>query len=514
MAALMSSEMDRTEQVVKFIHEAKAMGIEVLPPDVNESNMFFTVVGPNIRFGLGAVKGVGESAIESVLEARRRIGRYKSLLQFCEEVDLRACNKKVLEALIKSGSFDFLGTTRRALFEQLESTADSAQRTKDEKERGQHSLFGVAQTLLSVPAVKAQTGVSVLHEWPEEEKLRYEKETLGFYVSGHPLNRYADELKLFAGANTDTLHRFVDQTVNIGGIVSQMKKSKIKKGPNEGKMMAKFVLDDQYGSVDVVVFSDLYAKYAKWLDNGVAVLLTAAVKDTGGQVGGRSASLQSAEQSAQRIDDEYGGHPEDRAARISAYEVTEDDLDRDPKEVEREKYGADVDKYTPSLFGPAGDAPADVVLSREDCEGLVPSEEDAFNEAAASIEQQPEPRFAAHAAAFTESPITPELNALEIVPLDGIRDKKVKEITLEVRYADMDEDRIKKIREIFEDHAGDIPVSVTIVDLPPDVANGAVRMRINQHFRVQPGPALTAALEAARVRPQYIFDMRSNNHAA
>src|SRR5437764_7629220 len=142
MAALMSSEMDRTEAVVKFIHEAKSMGIEVLPPDVNESNMFFTVVGPNIRFGLGAVKGVGESAVESILEARRRIGRFSSLLQFCEEVDLRACNKKVLEALIKSGSFDFIGETRRALAERLESTADSAQRTKDEKERGQSSLFG------------------------------------------------------------------------------------------------------------------------------------------------------------------------------------------------------------------------------------------------------------------------------------------------------------------------------------------------------------------------------------
>jgi len=144
--------------------------------------MFFTVVGPNIRFGLGAVKGVGESAIESVLQARRRIGRYMSLLQFCEEVDLRACNKKALEALIKSGSFDFLGGTRKAIFEQLESAADSAQRTKDEKERGQVSLFGVAQTLLSVPpSAAAQTRVSVLQaEWPEEEKLRYEKETLGF----------------------------------------------------------------------------------------------------------------------------------------------------------------------------------------------------------------------------------------------------------------------------------------------------------------------------------------------
>src|SRR6185295_2868560 len=135
-------------------------------------------------------------------------------------------------------------------------------------------------------------------EWPDEEMLRFEKETLGFYVSGHPLNKYSEELRMFSSANTESLYQFVDETVNIGGIVSQMKRSKIKKGPNEGKLMAKFILDDQFGSVDVVVFSDLYSKYAKWLDYVVAVMLTAAVKDTGGQVTGRSASLQSAEQNA------------------------------------------------------------------------------------------------------------------------------------------------------------------------------------------------------------------------
>src|SRR5439155_18101308 len=132
----------------------------------------------------------------------------------------------------------------------------------------------------------AEGGVRRGAEWPEEEKLRHEKETLGFYITGHPLNKFADELQLFANATTETLHQHIDEVVNIGGIVSQLKKSKIKKGPNEGKLMAKFVLDDQFGSVDVVVFSDLYAKYAKWLDNGVVVLLIASVKDTCGvQVG-------------------------------------------------------------------------------------------------------------------------------------------------------------------------------------------------------------------------------------
>jgi len=475
MAALMSSEMDKTDSVVKFIHEAKSMGIEVLPPDVNESNMFFTVVGPNIRFGLGAVKGVGSKAIETVLEARRRVGRFTSLLQFCEEIDLSACNKKVLEALIKSGSFDFIGDTRKALFEDIDSAAESAQRTKDDANNGQNSFFGMfAQSAPQAAPVKRLSIV----EWPNEEKLQNEKETLGFYVSGHPLNKYASELKLFANANTETLYKFVDETVNIGGIVSQMKKSKIKKGPNEGKLMAKFILDDQFGSVEVVVFSDLYAKYTKWLDNGVPVLVTAMVKDTGGMNAGRSASLQSAEQAAQHIDDEYGGHPEARA-RISAYEVRIEDAedDRDPKEIEREKYGD-----TSNNLALPGLSVAPVVVEEEST-------------------------FAAQAATFHEAPITPELNALEIVPLDGIRDKKVKEIALEVPYTRMSEETVKRIREIVEENAGEIPLSVTIVDLPEALAaeRGEVRLKIPQHFRVQPGPALSESLQRVHANPKYVF---------
>jgi hypothetical protein len=422
----------------------------------------------------------------------------------------------VIEALIKSGSFDFLGRTRRDLFESLENTADSAQRAREEKERGQSNLFGMMSGA-QLPAATAADGsrgrLPSLPEWPDDEKLRYEKETLGFYITGHPLNKYTEELKLFAGATTETLHQHVDEIVNIGGIVSQIKRSKIKKGPNEGKLMAKFVLDDQYGSVDVVVFSDLYAKYVKWLDNGVAVLLTASVKDTGGVQGGRSAALQSAEQNAQRADDEYG--------RISAYDVTEDDLaenDRDPKEIEKEKYGADVDKYTPSLFG-GGQAPSPVKTDHERAvEGSAPplrvveAEADDFNEAVSQIDGSEPATFAAHAAAFHEAPIVPELNALEIVPLEGIRDKKVKEIALEVRYEDMTDDRVRRIREIVEDNKGEVPLSIMITDLPQSLGKSEVKLRVSQIFRVQPGPALQAALSGVPVKAQYIFERSS--HAA
>jgi hypothetical protein len=247
--------------------------------------------------------------------------------------------------------------------------------------------------------------------------------------------------------------------------------------------MAKFVLDDQYGSVDVVVFSDLYAKYARWLENGVAVLLTATVKDTGGIQAGRSAALQSAEQNAHRIDDEY--------ARISAYEIRDDDDvedDRDPKEIEREKYGDGKDNL--NLFGGAP-APSPVTAAAGGGAPLSLVEGDI--------------EFAAHASEFHETPITPELNALEIIPLDGIRDKKVKEIALEVPYTRMTEDAVKRIREIFEDHAGEIPVSVTLVDVPATLGNSEVRLKLNQHFRVQPGPALNSALQQVHATPRYVF---------
>jgi DNA polymerase-3 subunit alpha len=518
MAAVLSSEMDKTDNVVKFIHECDAMGIRLLPPDVNESNFSFTVVGENIRFGLGAVKGLGEGAIESILKARQELGRFTSLDSFCENVDLRACNKKVLEALIKSGSFDSFGRTRKALFDQLEGSMTQAQKRKEEKEVGQNSLFGMfgggAPKAEPAPATRAD-GSSVA-EWPEEEKLAFEKETLGFYITGHPLNRYKEDLARFAKASTATLAQHVDEVVDIGGIVGQLKKSKIKKGPNEGKLMAKFVLDDQHGSVDVVVFSDLFQKVARWLENGVPILLTAAVKDTGGVPAGRSASLASAEQQAQFLHDEYGGHPEEgfhtagfvartpRAPEASEAEKSEDEL-------ERERIGVDVAKVNLGLFG--GGAPLD---DDEDNGGAgVRTDTELREEAAAAgarahladgeIADLPAPEMA------PDLPITPELNALELVPLDGIRDRKVKELCVEIAYRDAGEETVKRIREIVEKFPGDIPLSVALRDVPKELeaqtanGSGTIKLRLNPHFRVQPGPDLRAAVEGLKGELLYLF---------
>ena len=195
-----------------------------------------------------------------------------------------------------------------------------------------------------------------------------------------------------------------------------------------------------------------------------------------------------------------GGPP---PARISAYEVRLDDGaeedERDPKELELEKYGDRADNY--NLFGGGPPAP-------------VPDEE-AFNVAIAELAEEAvvpdvvKETFATHAASFAETPVVPELNALEIVPLEGIREKKVKEIALIVSYALMSDNTVKKIREVFEDHAGEIPVSVTITGLPADVEATSerkeLRLRINHHFRVQPGPALTVALARLQVDTRYVF---------
>jgi DNA polymerase III subunit alpha len=505
MAAVLTSEMDKTDNVVKFIHEAEAMGIKLLPPDVNESNFSFTVVGQNIRFGLGAVKGVGEGAIEAILEVRQRLGRFTSILQFCEEVDLHTCNKKVIEALIKSGSFDSFGVCRRAIFDNIEKTMDSGGKRKEEKRLGQSSLFGGGGAMAASLQPERAQPAAPEPEWPEDQKLAFEKETLGFYITGHPLNQFSDDLKIFASATTETLNRFIDETVTIGGIVGQLKKSKIKKGPNEGKLMAKFILDDQYGSVDVVVFSDLYAKVMKWLENGVPVLLTASVKDTGGVPAGRSASLASAEAQTQHYQDEYGGHPEAevvrpamsaRAAKVSYYEVREEpEEEKSDAELERERVGEDVDRFNMHLFGGAPPAPG-------------PAEEEALAEGAA--EAAPALSGAA-GPAYADAPITPELNALEIVPLEGIREKKVRQIALEMSYPQVDDAALKRLREVFENNAGEIPVMVKLTHVPEAVAKAAgadgseVVLKLNHHFRIQPGPAFTSAVSELHASLHYSF---------
>jgi DNA polymerase-3 subunit alpha len=267
MAALLTSEKDNTDKVVMHIAEARADGIEVLPPDLNESFMAFGAVEGKIRFGLGAIKGVGESAIEAILEARKT-GPFLSLFDFCERVDSRRVNKKVMEALVKAGALDFEKRHRRQLFDTVERAAERGASTQRDREIGQSSLFGL---LDSGPAGKQRDDYANVDEWTEKEKLSYEKETIGFYVSGHPLDAYQKELRRYARPIASVSRARQNDKLTVAGVVSVMRERPTK----TGKRMAWVTLEDLSGHVELVCFpgkeggrSFMDPKTGKWGKGG------------------------------------------------------------------------------------------------------------------------------------------------------------------------------------------------------------------------------------------------------
>jgi DNA polymerase-3 subunit alpha len=248
MAALLTSEKDNTDKVVRHIGEARADGIDVLPPDVNESELSFGASNGKIRFGLGGIKGVGETAIEAIVEARQS-GPFKGMSDFCERVDSRRVNKKCLEALIKSGAFDFEKQPRRRLFEAIDRVVERGTTTQREKASGQSSLFG----LMSSPQT-AQTDLRGLYgnaeEWTEKEKLANEKEAMGFYVSGHPLDQYIKELSRYAKSTSVVQQMRDGEKVTVAGVVAALRERPTK----TGKRMAFITLEDTSGIVEVICF--------------------------------------------------------------------------------------------------------------------------------------------------------------------------------------------------------------------------------------------------------------------
>ena len=194
MAGLLTSETGNTEKVVKYIHEARDMGITVLPPDVNTSDVDFTPVGEAIRFGLRAIKNVGENTVKGIFQAREALGRFRSIFEFCEAVDTRLLNRRVLESLIKSGAMDSLSARRAQLFGVIDRAMEHAQKQQRERSSGQHGLFGVAEGQAAA-AGSFNESLPDIEEWPEHELLAAEYATLGFYISGHPLAKHAARLK-------------------------------------------------------------------------------------------------------------------------------------------------------------------------------------------------------------------------------------------------------------------------------------------------------------------------------
>ncbi|MGE5790048.1 MAG: DNA polymerase III subunit alpha, partial [Syntrophaceae bacterium] len=269
MAALLTSEKGNRDKVIKHISVCKEMGINVLPPDINQSVLDFSVDGGNIRFGLAAVKNVGESAIESIIESRDRDGSFKSFLDFCSRVDLRKINKRVVESLIKCGAFDSLGYRRRQLMENFERVMDIGQRAQDQKLSDQVSLFDGPEGAAAGPEYTEKDLLPDTDEWEHGQVLLYEKETLGFYITGHPLLRYADKLKLITDADSERLSEMRDKdSVTVAGIVSHKREIATKRKDT----MAYVTIEDLKGSYTGIVFSDIYRNYRDLIDSDEPLL--------------------------------------------------------------------------------------------------------------------------------------------------------------------------------------------------------------------------------------------------
>ncbi|MBU4258424.1 MAG: DNA polymerase III subunit alpha, partial [Proteobacteria bacterium] len=271
MASLLTSEIHSIDGVVKYIAECRHHGIQILPPDINESDKGFTVVGSKIRFGLVAVKNVGEGAIESIVDARKK-GRFSSLFDFCERVDLKKANKRVIESLIKCGAFDSTGATRSQMMVSLEEDAiDYGQRVQKEKTDPQMGLFNIGGVQQDINLPKMPS----MDEWDERQLLAFEKEALGFYITGHPLTKFEDLLDKFTNANTISLKEKNDgEIVRIGGIIINIKTIKTKKGD----LMAFVTLEDQHGAVEIIIFSLAYTAVQELLVEDNTVIIHGQVK--------------------------------------------------------------------------------------------------------------------------------------------------------------------------------------------------------------------------------------------
>src|SRR5579862_1210838 len=292
--AMMTNDMSDTAKLSQYINEARAFGIEVLGPDVNESQVYFAPAGGvvarasrpcdenekrtgetpaplAIRFGLAAIEGVGEVAVQTILKARDEGGRFKTLADMCERVDGRTVNRKILEGLIKSGAADCFGRTRATLFGQIDRTLARAASIISDRQRGQSSLFGGLEDKTSpIPEE-----VSNLAEWPQHELLAHEKELLGFYVTGHPLTPFAPILEKYSLTNTAGLAQLPNRSLTrIGGLIAAVQNGISKKS---GKPYSMVTLEDLEGSVQILCMNENYDKYHDLLTVNKAILVIGEV---------------------------------------------------------------------------------------------------------------------------------------------------------------------------------------------------------------------------------------------
>ncbi len=270
MAAQLTCDTGNPDKITSYISECHNMGLKILPPHVNASFQTFHVSDSKIVFGLGAVKNVGENAVNSILEARKEGGAFCSIHDFARRVDLRKVNKKVLESLIKCGAFDGMGPNRRSMLDALDSTLEQASSFQREKSEGQFNLFstecvaGASSNLTDIPIQSSP-------EWDDLLKLSYERELIGFYVTGHPLMNFESIIREFASSSTSRLVSVPASTlVRIAGMVKSIKEINTRKGDR----MAFVTFEDLEGVVEVTVFSDLYALTRDLFNCGEPLMLS------------------------------------------------------------------------------------------------------------------------------------------------------------------------------------------------------------------------------------------------
>jgi DNA polymerase-3 subunit alpha len=274
MAALLTIESQNSDKIALYLSECRELGVPVLPPDINASALQFTVEPDGVRFGLGAVKGAGASAIQSIVDARRALGRITSLFELAERLDLRLVNKKVLECLIKAGAFDSLCPDGRdgylawrpRMMSGLDRILDHGGRHQRDRDQGQTQLFA-AETAGGHPPTDLDA-LPAVTRWTESEALAGEKEALGLYMSGHPLTRYADVL---AAAGARRLSELTGPMAGcaIGGVATGIRHLKTRRGDR----MAVFSLEDEVSKVEAVVFPDPFSRFGQFIVDDAMLLV-------------------------------------------------------------------------------------------------------------------------------------------------------------------------------------------------------------------------------------------------
>ncbi len=275
MAATLSSDMDNTDKVVNFLEDARAIGLKVLPPDVNESGyMFAALDAKTVRYGLGAVKGVGRGACEAIVEARRGGGEYRDLLDFCQRVDSTRLNKRVLEALVCSGALDRLGVNRASLMLQLPEAIRASDQLARERDAGQASLFGGDA---AGPSMHIE--LQVVADWPLEQKLVGERETLGHFLSGHPLDPWAGELQALVGTHLGDLEKIFAERRNNRGEAPVVLAGLVTAVRRRGDNQAFVQLEDTRGRIECAFFSEAFTEFGPLLSRDRIVVVEGNLRE-------------------------------------------------------------------------------------------------------------------------------------------------------------------------------------------------------------------------------------------